>query len=122
MNGFGVYLYGDGSNRKYQGNWKNSKKHGQGKEFFVDGSVYQGAFFHGKKHGKGTYNWPHKSKYEGDFYNDNMHGKGVYTDCEGFKTENRWRKNKIVNFFDLLDMEMSSIEEAINSSDDLDDP
>lgn len=44
MDGYGVYSYAKDSKQQYQGQWKNSQKHGQGKEFFGDGSIYEGSF------------------------------------------------------------------------------
>ena len=34
---------------KYEGDWKEDLKDGQGKETFADGSVYTGAYIKGKK-------------------------------------------------------------------------
>ena len=57
MDGFGVLTYSDSINHRYQGQWKDNLKHGQGKEFFSDGSVFEGTFSHGKKKGFGTFGW-----------------------------------------------------------------
>lgn len=37
----------------YEGEWKNNKKHGKGKETYPEGSVYEGYFENGYKNGPG---------------------------------------------------------------------
>jgi hypothetical protein len=37
----------------YEGNWKEDKKHGFGKQTIPDGRVYEGYWEDGKEHGKG---------------------------------------------------------------------
>ena len=37
---------------KYEGEFKNSLRHGVGKEIHKDGTIYQGEFAYGKRHGK----------------------------------------------------------------------
>jgi len=41
----------------YEGQFKNDKMHGHGKETFADGKSYEGQFEDGKMHGQGTYKW-----------------------------------------------------------------
>jgi len=38
----------------YLGEWFNDFKHGQGKEYYIDGSVYEGLYQNGKKNGIGN--------------------------------------------------------------------
>jgi hypothetical protein len=38
---------------KYEGEWKECIKHGQGAEFFANGDSYRGQYKKGKPHGKG---------------------------------------------------------------------
>jgi hypothetical protein len=44
----------------YEGEFKNSKPHGQGKMTFnnKDGRIYTGEWMKGKFHGKGVCTWP----------------------------------------------------------------
>ena len=39
----------------YVGEWRNGKRHGQGKYTFVNGSYYEGSFKNDKSDGKGIY-------------------------------------------------------------------
>ena len=54
MDGYGVYTWlQDG--RKYEGHYKNDKKHGQGIYTWADGRKYDGQWQNGKQHGHGKY-------------------------------------------------------------------
>jgi hypothetical protein len=46
MEGMGVYTWADG--RKYEGEYKDDKKHGFGIYLWADGRLYQGYWFRGK--------------------------------------------------------------------------
>lgn len=41
-----MYVHKDGT--KYIGEWKNSKQHGYGEEYWTDGTSYKGTYFDGK--------------------------------------------------------------------------
>ncbi len=49
LNGDGVMVF---QGFKYEGEFKNSLRHGLGKEIHNDGTVYEGEFSSGKRHGK----------------------------------------------------------------------
>ena len=51
-----TYIYPDGS--KYEGEWQNNKRHGQGILTRPDGMRYEGEWADGKPHGKGTLTSP----------------------------------------------------------------
>ena len=42
MDGTGTFIWSNGD--KYEGDWKNGKKHGQGTIFYQDGSKLEGEF------------------------------------------------------------------------------
>ncbi|KAK3589083.1 hypothetical protein CHS0354_017421 [Potamilus streckersoni] len=86
---------------RYEGQWKNGKKHGHGKLVMTDGSYYEGSFKDGEidgfgfryfadsgakyqgqfrlgeLHGKGRMIWPDGSIYEGDFVHNRRQGFGA---------------------------------------------
>ena len=76
-----LYIWENGS--RYIGEWKDGKKHGQGKYTSADdngeGDKYIGEFKDDKKHGQGKYIWPNGDEYEGDFKDDKPNGIGIYT-------------------------------------------
>lgn len=53
MEGLGIYVWNDG--RKYEGLYRDDKKHGFGIYQWADGRQYEGFWFRGKQHGLGTY-------------------------------------------------------------------
>ena len=53
MEGLGIYVWNDG--RKYEGQYKDDKKHGFGVYTWADGRCYEGYWLKGKQHGIGTY-------------------------------------------------------------------
>jgi hypothetical protein len=53
MEGLGIYIWNDG--RRYEGQYKDDKKHGFGVYTWADGRAYEGYWFKGKQHGIGTY-------------------------------------------------------------------
>lgn len=61
MEGVGVYTWSDG--RKYEGEYKDDKKHGYGIYIWADKREYQGWWFKGKQHGLGRYYASNDLKY-----------------------------------------------------------
>ena len=50
---------GDGIvNHHYEGEFKNDRKHGQGREVDENGVIFVGDFKEGKRHGYGVRTWP----------------------------------------------------------------
>ena len=47
--------YADG--RKYEGGWRNNKKHGRGTYLMSGGVTYTGEFRDGKRSGQGRLTW-----------------------------------------------------------------
>ena len=60
MDGVGVYTWQDG--RKYEGEYKDDKKHGFGIYIWSDGRVYRGNWYKGKQHGLGIYTVPNQGE------------------------------------------------------------
>ena len=67
-------MFADGE--RYEGQWKNNMKHGQGIFTFADGNVYEGEYKHGRREGQGRFTWADHNMYEGSFVDDMMHGAG----------------------------------------------
>ena len=64
---------------KYEGGFKDGKRHGLGIETRKDGTVYDGDFLDGKWEGKGYLVCPDKSSYKGSFFNNQYQGEGILT-------------------------------------------
>uniref|UniRef100_A0A8C5WAY0 MORN repeat containing 1 n=1 Tax=Leptobrachium leishanense TaxID=445787 RepID=A0A8C5WAY0_9ANUR len=85
--GYGVYIYSN-SFFRYEGEWKNGKKHGRGKFLLKDGSYYEGEFMDGEITGNGLQYWASSGNtYSGDFQNGEPHGFGVMQYKDGGKYE-----------------------------------
>lgn len=59
---------------RYEGEWLEDLKHGQGREFYPDKSYYEGTFYKGKKNGRGKLHISNGSEYVGEFKDDKMEG------------------------------------------------
>ncbi|XP_051844732.1 MORN repeat-containing protein 1 isoform X3 [Antechinus flavipes] len=85
--GYGHYLYQNAFFR-YEGEWKDGKKHGHGKLLFKDGSYYDGEFVDGEIFGMGQRYWSSTGNtYTGQFVLGELHGHGVMIYKEGGKYE-----------------------------------
>ena len=63
----------------YEGGWENGKANGEGKMTYPSGNVYEGTFLDGKRHGKGKMNWFNRSEwYEGDWVHGKPEGTGKH--------------------------------------------
>ncbi|XP_069112126.1 MORN repeat-containing protein 1-like isoform X1 [Argopecten irradians] len=92
--GLGVYTY-ENKYFRYEGQWKNGKKHGQGKLQMQDGSYYEGTFCDGEINGHGfRYFSTSGCKYTGQFHKGELHGTGkmIYTD--GSIYDGQWYRNR----------------------------
>eukprot|EP01038_Epipyxis_sp_PR26KG_P004420 gene4420-6249_t len=90
--GEGAMTYSNGN--VYNGDWIDGKRHGKGVMIYSDGNVYNGVWINDKKNGKGVYTYSDGDMYDGDWINDKKHGKGVYTFCDGNVYNGDWINGK----------------------------
>jgi hypothetical protein len=94
--GKGTYTYKSGS--KYEGDWEDGRKSGQGKFEYLqkDGSAfYEGQWMADQRHGRGVYTYPNGDKYDGQWQNGARHGDGTYTfAADGTVLKGRWAEGK----------------------------
>ncbi|MGV2975776.1 MORN repeat-containing protein [Roseibium alexandrii] len=83
MNGFGTYRHRSGL--LYEGFWKNSLMHGQGRLAFPNGDQYAGQFADGLFDGFGTYIDATGAIFEGDYKNGKRDGYGEFYPSDGAK-------------------------------------
>ncbi|ESO89935.1 hypothetical protein LOTGIDRAFT_192458 [Lottia gigantea] len=92
--GFGVYNY-ENHFFKYEGEWHNGKKHGQGRLVMKDGSYVEGQFKNGEIDGDGfKYFVTSGAKYSGQFQKGELHGHGVMQYKDGSQFDGQWVFNK----------------------------
>eukprot|EP00118_Oscarella_pearsei_P006682 m.30642 g.30642 ORF g.30642 m.30642 type:complete len:564 (+) comp31372_c0_seq1:46-1737(+) len=93
-NGYGVYIYSNTFFR-YEGEWKDGKKHGHGKLVMGDGSYYEGNFRDGEICCHGFRLWASTgNQFEGQFEDGEMTGQGVMKYGDGGIYEGNWLENK----------------------------
>jgi len=71
--------------KRYEGEYKDNKKHGQGVLIYPSGSKYVGKFKDDEFHGQGTFIWSDGRKYEGEWVNGRESGKFIITSPDGTK-------------------------------------
>ena len=86
----------DYPDKKYSGEWKDGKRHGQGTLTSPDGAKYVGEWKDGKFHGQGTATYASGSKYVGEFKDGKRHGQGTYTFVDGTVDKGIWENGKLV--------------------------
>ena len=92
---YGEFSYNDGT--KYQGQWLNSKRNGQGTYYFVNGDKYIGQWVSGIMEGQATYIWRDGSKYIGQYKNDKRNGYGTYYNANGsINQQGMWKDGDII--------------------------
>jgi hypothetical protein len=90
--GQGNLTYSNGS--KYTGGWKNNRMHGQGIKIYASDHLYKkyiGEWINGNKHGKGTIIYSDGGQYAGDWRNGEINGQGTYTAINGRRLEGEWK-------------------------------
>ena len=64
---------------RYEGEYVNGKRHGNGRMVFPNGDIYHGQWTENQMHGEGTYVYKASGDiYSGSFENGRKHGEGIY--------------------------------------------
>ena len=79
---------------KFEGDWSDGRMHGYGKYLYTDGGIYEGEWLDGKMHGRGLYTFPNGNKYDGEWQNDVKEGYGVLQYINGERYEGYWKDDK----------------------------
>ncbi len=59
---FSVHTYDNGD--RYEGEWKNGKKHGKGTMDYANGNKYTGIWVNDNRAGQGVFTWTNGNRYE----------------------------------------------------------
>ncbi|MFK7951191.1 MAG: caspase family protein [Saprospiraceae bacterium] len=91
---FGLYVWDDGS--RYEGNFKNGERHGEGIYYYSKGGKYVGHQSTGKRHGWGTYHYPSGSKYVGEWKQEVKEGNGSMYSKGKLIAQGEWKNNELI--------------------------
>ena len=83
-----------GANGVYDGEWKDGAMHGRGTMTYADGTEYDGEWKDGKKNGRGTMTYPDRAKYDGEWKDGKRHGRGTMTYADGTEYDGEWKDGK----------------------------
>ena len=89
---FGTSFGWDGG--KYEGAFKNGRRHGRGTDTFANGTKYVGEFETGYYHGQGTLTFANGDQYVGEFKDGRANGQGTHTFSGGAKYVGEWKHQK----------------------------
>ena len=78
----------------YEGDLKNGKPEGNGREFHIMGFAYKGEWKSGQKNGQGIERGPQGEVYKGEFKDDKRNGKGISETADGEIYEGDWLNGK----------------------------
>ena len=88
-NGQGTYYLSNGE-RQYEGEWKDDKKDGRGTLFIANGERYEGEWKDGKQNGTGTYYYANGDRYDGGWKDGKQNGTGTYYYANGDHYKGEW--------------------------------
>ncbi len=89
--GYGTFKYPNGS--KYEGQFKNDLKEGQGTMSWGNGNKHTGSYINGKRNGYGSFIFKSGKRYIGHFKNDKYSGEGTLYEVNGQILEGIWKEN-----------------------------
>lgn len=74
----------------YDGQYKDGKRHGEGRMTFSNGDSYYGQWIEGKMHGIGTYKYNGGDIYSGSYVAGAKDGKGIYEFGDESRLDGVW--------------------------------
>ena len=96
----------------YEGKWDNDNMAGLGKIVFTNSfyHIYEGEFYNGQMHGNGVMHMTNGDKYEGEWNNGQMHGNGTLTFATGDKYEGEFVHGQMHGNGHVYDAEGNEVE------------
>jgi hypothetical protein len=90
----GKSIFQDSIGNKYDGEFKNGNKEGNGKMYYVSGNMYNGSWVNNKMDGKGKFTTKNADVYNGEFKNNDYEGIGEYKWANGDIYNGSWTNGK----------------------------
>ncbi|AGO85414.1 Morn repeat domain containing protein [Pandoravirus salinus] len=75
---------------RYEGHWKEGKRHGYGIDVTRGGGTYDGQWQADNYHGHGTYTWSIGTTYHGSWVDNRQQGYGSFADTDGSWYDGQW--------------------------------
>jgi hypothetical protein len=82
--------------QRYEGEFSNGLRHGEGTQTWLDGDRYIGGWKNGQRHGRGNHTYADGRNHQGAYEDGWMHGPGVMRWPEGKTFTGNWEKGKAV--------------------------
>lgn len=79
---------------RYDGEWDDDMKNGQGKLTYANGGSYKGKWVDDMRNGYGVNTWRNGDKYAGNWEDNKRNGKGTFTFSDGGKYAGEWEDDK----------------------------
>jgi hypothetical protein len=78
---------------RYEGEFRENVRHGDGKYVLPNGAVYEGEWREDLMSGRGTFRWPDGSVYIGSWKDGKRNGSGILQASDGFTYDGNWVQN-----------------------------
>lgn len=79
---------------KYDGEWVDDKRSGNGQYSWSSGDIYDGEWKNGTMEGHGAFRWANGDSYVGQWKSGRMDGHGIKTMANGDSYEGEWKNDK----------------------------
>ena len=90
--GQGTWFFTNGD--RYEGQWKDNKQHGRGTHYFANGNRYESEWKRGERNVRLTWYFTNGDRYEGDWKDGKRDGQGAYYFSNGDRHVGWWKDNK----------------------------
>ena len=93
--GRGIFQWANGD--EFSGGWNDGARHGQGVQYYRNGDLYSGEWKNDKCHGHGTMIYASTDEYVGEWKDGKRHGPGTIKFANGVKYSGEWKMDRSKN-------------------------
>ena len=79
---------------EYSGGWNDGTRHGQGVQYYLNGDLYSGEWKDDKRHGHGSMIYASTDEYVGEWKDGKRHGQGTIKYANGVKYSGEWKRDR----------------------------
>ncbi len=82
---------------RYEGEWKDGRRHGQGTVEFPEGGRYEGEWPDGRPNGRGIMHYSDGRRHEGQWQDGEKNGLGTFYGKRGrIERQGRWKDDRLI--------------------------